>query len=197
MQLRNDARSVRTAIACAVLLTSLATDRGVAADREVKPAENATPAADGWFDGTPPDGSFRVRGPVAFQGFAQADEKDPKAKQSTQGVRATSLGAFDAVTKYVASCLIDASDARPGKVRLEETLARWKEQADFAYRRDVANGKLAGVEFEMSDPKKTLRFRVFAPPGRVCTLFVQWNPVAKPREQDLERFLASFALAKP
>ena len=162
-----------------------------------EPATTAAPGADGWFDGIPPDGSFRVRGPVAFQGFAQEDEKGPRGMQRTQGVRASQPGAFDGITKYVASCLIDASDRRDEKVRIEETLARWREQADFRYRRPVTNGKLSGVEFEMSDPAKTLRLRVFAPAGRVCTLFVQWNPYAKPRDEDIERFLASFALAKP
>ena len=105
--------------------------------------------------------------------------------------------AFDAVTKYVASCRIDASDRRDAKERTEETLHRWNEQASFRYRQPIANGKLAGVEFEMADKAKTLRLRVFAPAGRVCTSFVQWNPSAKPSDETIARFLASFALTKP
>lgn len=157
---------------------------------------HAAPAPDGWFDGAPPDGSFRVRGPAAFEGFANEDQKKAPGVR-TEGVRATQPGAFDGVTKYVASCLIDAKDRRPEKVRIEETLERWHEQAGFRYRRPVANGKLAGVEFEMADPAKVLRLRVFAPAGRVCTAFVQWNPYAKPSDETIERFLTSFALAKP
>lgn len=191
MNRRCASRSARISFAaCAVLLLSFA----VAA---AEPATDAAPAADGWFDGAPPDGSFRVRGPVAFQSFAAEDGMNAGGTQRTQGVRATQPGAFDGVTKYVASCLVDVKDHRDDKARIEETLMRWKQQGDFLYRRPVANGKLAGVEFEMADPSKTLRLRVFAPTGRVCTLLVQWNPYAKPRDEDIERFLASFALAKP
>jgi hypothetical protein len=185
MRIPARSRLADVALACIALLTL---SFGVA-----RAASNAT--SDAWFDGTPPDGSFRVQGPVAFEPFAVPSDKEGGAH--TQGVRATRPGAFGAVTKYVASCVVDAKDQRPAKVRLEETLIRWHQQADFAYRRDVANGALAGVEFQMSDPQKTLRLRVFAPPGRVCTAFVQWAPVAKPREADIERFLASFTPTRP
>lgn len=161
-------------------------------------AENAAgPGADGWYDASPPDGSFRVRGPVPFQAFTQEDEKDRADKARIDGVRASQAAAFDGLTKYVASCAVQPGDARSATARLDETLATWKKQAEFLYRRPVRNGKLDGIEFEIADPQKTLRVRVFAAPSRTCTLLVQWNHYAKPREDEIVRFLDSFALRKP
>jgi hypothetical protein len=60
----------------------------------------------------------------------------------------------------------------------------------------VTAGGTQGTEFQLSDPKKTLRVRVFAPAERTCTVLVQWNQWAKPREEDIARFLDSFATGK-
>jgi len=182
----------RAALACAVVLTSFPIGSPLlaahAADEAAKP--------DDWYEGTPPDGSFHVRAPVPFETFAQRDSGGPESKAHTQGVRASQAGAFDAVTKYVASCVVDPDDRRKDEVRVQETLGRWAEQADFAYRRPVKTGNTPGVEFQMSDPSKTLRVRVFPARDRVCTVLVQWNPYAKPSEADIDRFFASFAFAK-
>jgi len=161
-------------------------------------AEKApVPGTDGWYDATPPDGSFHVRGPVPFQAFLQEDDEPSAAKARTDGVRASQSGAFDSITKYIASCSVLQGDERSAPVRLEAMLANWKKQADFLYRKPVRSGKLDGFEFEIADPKKTLRVRVFAARGRDCTVLVQWNHYAKPREDEIVRFLDSFTLRKP
>lgn len=173
----------RVKIAHAVLGTWIALGAGLAA----RPARAADPEA--VHVGISPDGSFRVRGPVAFHPLATEDAHEPVR---TVGVEAVQHGAFDGVTKYVASCVVDAADRRGAAQRIEATLARWKAQAPFQYQTDVEIGKLAGVEFQLSDRQKTLRVRVVAPPGRTCTVLVQWNRFAKPRAEAVDRFLASF-----
>lgn len=149
-------------------------------------------APDGWFEGRPPDGSFRVRGPVSFESFRQDDDKDPARKLVTQGVRGTEPAAFDGKTLWIASCIERTDDARSESERIEETIAQWAMQARPAYQRPVTAGALAGVEFEIGDQTKTIRARVFAPAHRTCTLLVQWNRYAKPRPQDVQRFFESF-----
>lgn len=155
-------------------------------------AADAKPDADGWYEGIAPDGSFRVRGPVPFEPFTQSPNSE--AKSTTAGLRAAKRGAFDGKTQYIASCVRDPADARSADERIEASAADWKEQADFRYRRTVEAGAQRGTEFELSDPKKTLRVRVFAPPERTCTIIAQWNVWAKPREADVTRFLESFEL---
>jgi hypothetical protein len=194
MNCRQGLHAVRTGfIACVALLTSFLFAISAHA---AEPAATPKPAADGWYDGVPPDGSFHVRGPVAFQSYAQEDKEKPKESARTQGVRAIQAGAFDATTKYIATCVVDPSDTRGDKARLASTLVKWTVQADVAYQRPVTAGKLTGVEFQIADPQKTLRVRLFAAPERICTLYVQWNPYAKPRDEDIDRFLGSFALGK-
>lgn len=144
-------------------------------------------------EGVPSDGSFRVRGPAAFRPLASEGKS---GSENTVGVESSEAGAFDGVTKYVASCVREDGDRRDAAARIEETLAHWQRQAAFQYRKDVQIGKLAGVEFQIADRRKAMRVRVLAPPGRTCTLLVQWNHFAKPRAADVERFLASFELAK-
>jgi hypothetical protein len=190
-------RSASTGLfACATLLTSLACALRTTAAHAAEPTAAPKPGADGWYEGTPPDGSFRVLGPVPFQGYASEDKAKPKEQPATQGVRASQVGAFDATTKYVANCNVDPSDRRGDKARLQSTLVQWTSQVAAAYERPITAGPHAGIEFEISDPNKTLRVRLIAAPERICTLFVQWNPVAKPREADIDRFLGSFALAE-
>jgi hypothetical protein len=191
MQRRPTVRSARrAALACNILLAFLSIGLPVDA------ADAAKPAADDWYEGAPPDGSFHVRAPAPFQPFGVRDAVQTDNKIHTQGVRATQPGAFDAVTKWIASCVVDPDDRRKDVVRVEETLMRWQKQADFEYRRPVSVAKVSGVEFQMSDPNKTLRVRVFPGPDRVCTLLVQWNPYAKPKDEDVDRFFTSFAFAK-
>lgn len=151
-------------------------------------AEDAATA----YEGVPSDGSFRVRGPVAFGRLASEGKR---GSEDTVGVEASQAGAFDGVTKYTASCVREAPDRDAAK-RIEETLAHWQKQAPFQYRKDVKVGKLAGVEFQIADRRKAMRVRVLAPPGRTCTLAVQWNHFAKPRAAEVEGFLGSFELVK-
>jgi hypothetical protein len=191
MQRRSAVRTARrAALACAVVLTSLSIGLPIRA------ADAPTKSADDWHDGTPPDGSFHVRGPAPFEPYGVRDAtQDTKVR--TQGVRASQPGAFDAITKYVASCVVDPDDKRKDIVRVEESVMRWQNQnIDFTYRRPFKVANVSGVEFQMSDPNKTVRVRVFPGPERVCTLFVQWNPYAKPSDADIDRFLGSFVFAK-
>lgn len=155
-------------------------------------ARAADPAADGWREARPPDGSFRVRMPAEFESFQQESEKDPDRTLFTQGVRATQSAALGGKTLYVASCVALARDARGARERIEETVAQWAGQSQLHYRAPVRAGSLDGVEFEISDRVKKMRVRVFAPRDRTCTLLVQWNLYAKPRAADVTRFLDSF-----
>jgi hypothetical protein len=184
----------RAALACVIVLTFLSIGLPVRAARAAD--AGAKQAADDWYEGTPPDGSFHVRGPARFEPYGVRDAtKDTKVR--TQGVRATQAGAFDAVTKYIASCVVDPDDKRKGIVRVEESVMLWQKQnVDFTYRRPFKVANVSGVEFQMSDPNKTLRVRVFPGPDRVCTVLVQWNPYAKPSDADIDRFLGSFAFVK-
>ena len=150
-------------------------------------AGEPAPSDDEWHEGVPPDASFRVRGPVPFT-VLPSDGQAP----TMQGVVATQPGAFGTPIKYVARCIAQPGDHRPDAARIEEAADFWRRQAAFAYQRDVRVGALAGIEFQLSDPGKTLRVRVLASPERVCTLFVQWNAAAKPRDAVIERFLGSF-----
>ena len=185
-------RSARSALlACAVLLASFALGERSACAAE--PSATDKPGADGWYDAAPPDGSFRVRGPLPFQSYAQHAKGKSNQDVLTQGVRASQPGAFDAVTKFLASCTIDPSDRRGDKARIEANFVKWAAQVEPAYRRPIEVGKFPGVEFQMGDPKKTLRVRIIAGPQRICTLFVQWNAYSKPSDADIDRFLGSFA----
>jgi len=154
--------------------------------------ERAPASGDGWFEGRPPDGSFQVMGPVAFEAFTQEDAKDPAHQLVTQGVRGTQPAAFDGKTLWVASCVERRDDARSESERIQETLAQWAKQARPAYQRPVKAGALDGVEFEIADRTKTIRVRVFAPPRRTCSVLVQWQHYAKPRPEDVARFFDSF-----
>ena len=178
-------RVERAAIARACLALWIAIGAASAANAEAEASATA-------HEGVPSDGSFRVRGPVAFGRLASEGKR---GSENTVGVEASQAGAFDGTTKYIASCVREAPDAAAAK-RIEETLAHWQKQAAFQYRKDVKVGRLAGVEFQIADRRKAMRVRVLAPPGRTCTLVVQWNHFAKPRAAEVEGFLGSFELLK-
>lgn len=171
---------------------SIAIAFGATAVRAAEPS--AVPGPDGWFEGAPPDGSFRVRGPVRFEAFSQEDARGSTGTDLTQGVRATQPAAFDGTVRYIASCVERKPDTRSSAERMDESLAYWAGQVDFAYRREVAVGTEKGVEFQIADPNKAMRVRVYAPRGRTCTWLVKWDHFAKPRMEDVGRFLESFEL---
>jgi hypothetical protein len=173
-------------------LRRLATFATLAAVVALAAPPHAAASSDAWFEGRPPDGSFRVMGPVAFEPFTQEDEKDPASDSVTQGVRGTQSVAFDGKTHWIASCVVRRDDARSESERIEEALANWSKQARPAYQRPVKTGALEGLEFEIADRVKTIRVRLFAPPRRTCTVLVQWPHVAKPRPEDVARFFDSF-----
>ena len=155
-----------------------------------------TPGPDDWYDARPPDASFKVRMPGAFQGFAEKGKTEAGAVTYTVGVRATLSAAFGAQTSYVASCIRQKGDTRNAKVRLQTIIDRWDTLGTMRYRKSIPSASQPGFEFEMADDVKVLRARLFAPAAGTCTLLINWRPVAKPSDADIEKFFDSFALAK-
>ena len=185
---RHASYTLHRSLAACIAFALLASGTPAARAADPKPAAGR----DGWFEGVPRDHSFRVRGPAAFETFHQEDGKDPAHAPRTEGVRATQPAAFDGVNRYMASCVVQEGDRRDAKQRIEETLAHWSAQAKFLYQRPARAGNLDGTEFQIADRTRTMRVRVFATRTRTCTVLVQWNRVAKPREDDVVRFLDSF-----
>lgn len=154
------------------------------------------PGADGWYDASPPDASFRVRMPGVYRGFAEDGTNEAGAVTYTVGVRADLSAAFGVQTNYVASCIQQKGDTRNAKERLQAVIDRWEKLGTMRYRKFIEGKPQPGFEFEMADDVKVLRARLYAPAAGTCTLLITWRPPAKPSDADIEKFFGSFALAK-
>jgi hypothetical protein len=152
--------------------------------------------ADGWYDASPPDGSFKIRMPGVYSGFAEDGTTDSGAVTYTVGVRANLSAAFGVQTGYVASCIQQKGDKRNAKERLQSMIDRWDKLGTMRYRNHIDSASHPGFEFEMADDVKVLRARFYAPANRSCTLLLTWRPPAKPSDADIEKFFGSFEIAK-
>ena len=154
------------------------------------------PGPDGWYDASAPDGSFKVRIPGVFRGFAEEGTNEAGAVTYTVGVRANVSAAFGATTNYTASCIQQKGDKRSAKQRLQTIIDHWDKLGSTRYRKHIDSASQPGFEFEMADDFKVLRVRLFAPAQGTCTVLLTWLPVAKPSDADIEKFFNSFALTK-
>jgi hypothetical protein len=176
-------------IALALAFTSAA---GVAIAAE----SSRDPGADGWYDASPSDASFRVRMPAVSQAFTKDGTNDAGVATHTVGVRADVTAAFGGQTNYLASCTQQEHDERTAKERLQAIIDRWTRLGRVRYRSQLGADSQFGFEFEIVDDVKVIRSRIYAPDSRTCTVLLSWRPYAQPSDADIEKYLGSFVPAR-
>ena len=111
---------MRSALASRVVLARLASAAGVAiaAEPGKKKETRAVappmkPGPDGWYDASPPDGSFKVRIPGVYRGFSRGRHDATRAPSRTPSACGpTSAPRSAAQTSYAASCIQQKGDTR-------------------------------------------------------------------------------------
>ncbi|RIK96413.1 MAG: hypothetical protein DCC71_22445 [Proteobacteria bacterium] len=185
------ARAFAHALACAAIALALASPARAADPKPDAPA--AKPGPDGWYDAAPPDASFEVRLPGAFEATVDDGPDDEGVLMHSSGVRATVPGAFGGSTAYAAHCNRLEGEARTPRERVLAGVEQWEKLRPLQYRKPIEQHGVAGIEFQLKDDVKVMRARIVAPPdGRTCTVLLHWRPFAKPREADVAKYLDSF-----
>lgn len=147
-----------------------------------------------WRDAVASDGYFSIRFPGPFQLFDDPAETEAGHKGKTIGVRGNVPAAFGGANTFVASCIVAPDDDRSAQDRIKGSIEHWEKRIVLKYRKPVELDGNPGIEFEFSDDVKVLRSRVYALPGRTCTVLVYWKPYSKPSEADLATFFDSFKI---